>query len=110
MALFKKHGAAVAEKPAVSRKSLKISITHPGKKETVSHPSYTLQVAVAEPAASVEILIDEGGWQPCREALGLWWYDWSGYHASEHKAVARLHRPDGTIALSELRIFEVNLA
>jgi hypothetical protein len=109
MALTKKRSAAVAEKPAASRKSKSISIAHPAKKETVAHPTYTFQVAAAEPATSVELLIDEGGWQPCREALGLWWYDWSGYHASEHKAVARLHRPDGTIALSELRIFEVSL-
>ena len=109
MSLSHKSGAAVAERPTMSRKNSKVSVTHPRKKETISHPSYTIQVAVDEPAAGVEILIDEGDWQPCREALGLWWYDWSGYRASEHKAVARLRRPDGTITLSEPRLFEVRL-
>ena len=109
MALFKKSSVAVAERPRVSKKGPKISVIHPGKHETVSHPSYTFQVAVDEPAASVAILIDDGDWQPCREALGLWWYDWSGYHASEHKVVARLCRPDGTFESCEPRVFEVEI-
>jgi hypothetical protein len=95
--------------PLISAKGLKVRVAYPAKNETVSHPSYTLQVSAGEPAASVEVLIDEGSWQPCREALGLWWYDWSGYHASQHKVTARLCRADGTSELSEQRIFEVNL-
>jgi hypothetical protein len=109
MALIKKGGAAVAQGPRAARKSSKVNITHPAKNETVTHPSYTLQIAVSEPAANVQVLIDEGDWQPCREALGAWWYDWSGYHASEHKVVARLCLADETIELSEPRIFEVRL-
>ncbi len=108
MSIFKKSGA-VAEKPRARRKNPSVSVVHPDEKETVSHTNYTFQVAVAEPAESVEICIDGGDWQPCRESIGLWWYDWTGYHASEHRALARLRRPDGTIASSEPRIFEVRL-
>ena len=109
MTHFKKSSAAVAERLRVTNKNPKINVVHPAKSETVSHPNYTFQFAVTEPAASVDVLIDAGDWQPCRESVGLWWYDWSGYHASEHKAVARLNMPDGTTEFSEPRIFEVSL-
>lgn len=109
MKMFKTNSTAVSEKPSMTRKRPPISITHPGKKETVSHPSYTCQISVSEPSASVEVSIDNGAWQPCREALGLWWYDWVGYHASEHNIVARLTRLDGSKDVSEPRIFEVSL-
>ena len=109
MATVKKGRAAVAVKSLALRKSAKVGIVHPAKNETVAHPSYTVQIEVSEPAASVDVLLDSGDWVPCREALGLWWYDWSGYHASPHTVAARARLKDGAYELSEPRAFEVRL-
>jgi hypothetical protein len=105
----KRGGSAVAERTPASRKRAPVRVSYPGKKETVSNPSYTVQIAVEEPVAAVELSIDRGDWLPCREAVGLWWYDWNGYDSGDYEFVARLRRPDGTLELSEPRIVDVRL-
>jgi len=105
----KRGGSAVAERPQMLLKSPAVSVSYPNEMEIISNLNYTLQIAVGEPAQAVELSIDQGDWRPCREGLGLWWYDWSGYDSGEHEAVARLRRPDGTTILSEPRIFEVKI-
>lgn len=101
--------SAVLERPTVLLKSPPVRVSYPVENEIIAYPSYTLQISVVEPAAAVEISIDQADWQPCREALGLWWYDWSGYDSGEYEIVARTRRMDGTLETSEPRIFEVKL-
>lgn len=102
-------GASVMEKPRTLPMSPEVSVSYPSERETIAHPSYTFQVAAVGQAAAVELSIDREDWRPCRDAVGLWWFDWSGYGSGEHEAVARLRRPDGTTRLSEPRVFEVKL-
>ena len=97
------------EKPSIRPASPEVSVSYPCEGETISHPSYTFQVAVGEQAEAVEVSIDQGDWQSCRDAVGLWWFDWSGYDSGEHEVAARLRKPDGTTRLSEPRLFEVKL-
>ena len=103
----KKSAGAVMEGPQAWRLATPVHIVYPQEGENIAHPSYTFQIAASEETAAVEMRIDRGHWQPCREALGLWWYDWSDYGPGEHAAAARLRRPDGTTVPSELRSFTV---
>jgi len=103
-------GTAVAERPRATSKRAPLRVSYPREGETISHPTYTVQIAVDEPAAGVEACVDQGDWQPCREALGLWWFDWKGYDSGEHQLAARLRRRDGSVAASEPRIVFVKLS
>jgi hypothetical protein len=90
---------------AVAVKPRPVSVAFPQDNETITSDEYTIQIAAIEPAAGVEVSIDQGDWQSCREALGLWWFDWAGIEAGEHEVTARLRRPDGAPVVSEPRIF-----
>lgn len=103
----KRRGAAAAEEGTLLLERPRVSVAYPGENETISHPEYTMQVATSEPASSVEVRVDQGDWRACREALGLWWYDWNGYGSGEHEVVARRRGPDGETETSEPRSFFV---
>lgn len=105
-----KHGgSAVAEKPPVRRRKAPVAVSYPKDGQTIVEPSYTLQIEVAEPASAVALALGEGEWRACREALGLWWYDWDGYDSGTYQVVARMMRPDGSVELSEPTLIEVRL-
>ena len=84
--------------PAHSRPAVRVE--YPRQGEAIARPSYTLRVAVppGEGIDVVEVAIDGGPWLACREGLGLWWYDWSGYAPGEHEVAARTRLPGGTYA------------
>lgn len=85
---------AVPSRPAVR-------VEYPRQGEVVAQPSYTLRISVAPGQAdAVEVSIDQGAWLPCREGLGLWWYDWSGYAQGEHELTARTHTVGGVYSAS----------
>ena len=87
------------EHPAQSRPAVRVE--YPCQGEAIARPSYTLRIAVAPGSAdAVEVSIDQGAWLPCREGLGLWWYDWSGYAQGEHEITARTHTAGGGYAAS----------
>jgi len=66
-----------------------ITVDYPQERERVIGPDYTFRIE-AKSAGRVEISIDDNVWQPCRQADGYWWYDWSGYMPGKHQAVARI--------------------
>ena len=89
--------------------SAEITVDYPQEKELVISPDYTFRVA-AKAASRVEISIDDSEWQPCRQADGYWWYDWSGYMSGKHQAVARIQpQNDGQKATSRACRFRVEL-
>src|SRR4051812_30280503 len=91
----KNHSVAVLQRPPLKLARPVVRIAFPRDGETISHPSYALQIETAEDATCVDVCFDQGEWQPCRESLGLWWFDWSGYDTGEHEVVARVRKPDG---------------
>ncbi len=105
----RKGGAAVAEKRPLLLEKPRVSVAYPQENETISHPEYTMQVATSEPASGVEVCVDQEEWRPCREGLGLWWFDWGGYGSGEHEVVARRRGLDGATETSEPRVFFVKL-
>lgn len=73
----------------------------------IAPTSYTFQIAAAPSISCVDIAVDGGDWKPCREALGLWWCDWSGFEKGEHTMVARTRKSDGLSTNSAPRQFSV---
>lgn len=91
---------AVQSRPAVR-------VECPSEGAVIAGPSYTLQVAAMPGAHGVEVSIDQGDWMACREALGLWWYDWSGFDLGDHEVAARTQMGAGLSNVSAPRRFSV---
>ena len=85
-----------------------VRVECPGEGDVIARPSYTFHIAAMPGAGGVEVSIDQGNWMPCREALGIWWYDWSGFDKGEHQLVARIRKGSGIKTSSELRRFSVD--
>jgi len=98
-----------AQEPGAPAVAAEIAVDYPQERERVISPDYTFRIAV-KGASQVEISIDDNVWQPCRQADGYWWYDWSGYMSGKHQAVARIQAQiDGHQSTSQTRRFRVEL-
>lgn len=86
-----------------------VAIEYPRHEETITSNNYTFRVSAMSGAKAVEVAINEGGWQPCRQAGGSYWYDWSGYGAGDHAITARVTLADGSQHLTDHRFFTVDL-
>lgn len=91
------------------RRAARFGIDHPKRNEVVESSEYTLRISAPEDLKRVEVAIDQGEWQPCRQAVGYWWYDWSGYGSGEHEVVSRVETSDGKRSRSEPHDFFVKL-
>lgn len=100
-------GTSLLERPSPAKLEAPLRVIYPAQGETLAPPDYTFQIATAEDASEVSVCVNHGDWLPCREALGLWWFDWSGFEPAEYLLVARMRRPNGTYATSEPRLFFV---
>jgi hypothetical protein len=78
-------GAAKTESPGKNY----IGIDYPQVGEILTSNEYTLRLSTSA-TEGVEISIDGKEWQPCRECVGFWWYDWTGFGAGAHTVVARI--------------------
>ncbi|HRY29424.1 MAG TPA: hypothetical protein P5079_05225 [Elusimicrobiota bacterium] len=82
-----------------------IQIDYPLEGEILTSGCYTFRLG-ASPTDRVEVSIDGKDWLPCRECVGYWWFDWSGYGSGAHSLEARI--PSGKRYLkSKLRQFTV---
>lgn len=72
-----------------------IGIDYPQQDEVISSPQYSIRISAPKNATAVELAIDQDVWQPCRESVGFWWFDWAGYEPGEHELIARYKGPDG---------------
>jgi len=90
---------------AVERRTLEID--YPAKNEVVNSLNYTFRISAPEDAAAVEVSVDRGAWQLCRESCGHWWYDWSGFKPGTHSLSARAVEQTGEMMTSPLRRFVV---
>jgi hypothetical protein len=91
------------------RTRMQASIDFPKAGETVRHPSYTVRIGAPE-AATVSVSVDNGGWEPCRQASGFWWFDWAGYVPGPHQLRVQAVGSDGDILAVKARAVTVELA
>src|SRR5579872_348837 len=61
----------------------KVTVDYPKQNDRISSLCYTVRLSAPQGAQKAEICIDQDDWLPCREAIGYWWYDWSGYSDGE---------------------------
>jgi hypothetical protein len=102
----------IAVKKTVTAKPAKTKLTasdeyvvldHPRNLETIS-TGHHYAVRVGTSACNgVDISINDQPWQPCRHAMGFWWFDWANYPAGTHQIVARMHKPNGEYLISKRR-------
>ncbi len=66
-----------------------VVVDYPQEGEILTSPSYTLRVSTSA-VENVHISVDGRDFQPMRESVGFWWYDWANYGAGAHTLVARI--------------------
>ena len=106
MAKGPKHVVANIKKTLLKR-LLPVRVEFPQEGETVVSPEYTFRILAPEATVTVDVCVNQGDWLPCREAVGLWWHDWNTEGDGEYEVVARVRQGDGTVMVSEPRIFFV---
>lgn len=73
---------------------VQLAIDFPRKEEKIASSRYTVRIS-APVTGFVDISVDGMPFEPCRQAVGHWWYDWTGYLSGQHRAVVRLTSEDG---------------
>ena len=96
------------EQAHVAQSRSAVRVECPSEGEAVARPDFTVHIVAMSGAQGVDVSIDQGEWMPCRESLGLWWYDWSGYVKGAHVLLARTRMADGVITNSAPRRFSVS--
>ncbi len=66
-----------------------VGVDFPQVGEILTSPHYVVRISTSA-TEGVSVSIDGKEWQPCRESVGFWWYDWSGFSAGVHTVVARI--------------------
>jgi len=82
---------------------------HPQQGEIITAPQYTFRIGTLGNIELVDISINQGPWQPCRNAAGYWWYDWEGYKTGRYQAEAKAQTRDGQVVTSGQCNFQVVL-
>jgi hypothetical protein len=85
-----------------------VRVEFPGEDEAIARKPYTFHIAASPGTVGVEVSIDRGVWVSCREALGLWWCDWTGFEKGDHELIARARMVDGITADSAPRRFSAD--
>ena len=88
--------AAKSKKEKSPAANYYVVIDYPQEGETVSGLHYAIRIGASE-GGNVEISIDGGDWQQCRNGGGYWWYDWGYFTPGTHKLTARLVDQNGKV-------------
>lgn len=94
-------------KEAVKPVEARAVLDHPQQGEKITAPQYTFRIGTIGDIELVAISINNGPWQPCRNAAGYWWYDWTGYIGGRYQAEAKAHTKDGQVVTTGQRNFQV---
>ncbi len=104
--LMKRMKKTLALKPDSNKFECRLSIDFPQEKEKVREGSYSVRIS-SDPNSDVEISINDGPWEPCRESVGHWWFDWSPKSVARCKLVARSRVGQGRWKKSNIRSCEI---
>jgi len=103
----KKKTAAPKLVDTVKPSEVSAVLDHPQQGEKITAPRYTFRIGAVGAVERVEISLNEGPWQACRNAVGYWWYDWADYAAGRYQAVVKGQTKDGQAFTSEPCKFQV---
>ena len=79
---------------------LEVTVDCPHEGEIIVSSEYTFRIGTVPEALRVEVSLNRGEWQECRESLGLWWFDWSNYAPGGYRLEARIHAEGGKTVVS----------
>ena len=101
-------GSVKTRTPQSAAKAAKtsLSIDYPLEGEILTSSVYTIRLTALAPV-SVEVSLDGDEWLACRESVGHWWHDWSGFQAGVHTLVARMKDKKGKTVKAKARQFTV---
>lgn len=85
-------------------------LDYPQPGEKITAPHYAFRIGTIGDIARVEISLNAGPWQACRNAAGYWWYDWSGYTGGRYQLAVRAQTKDNREFTSAPCKFQVALA
>lgn len=77
-------------------------IDYPCEGDAIYSGHYAVRISMAG-ADAVEVSLDGGAWQACRDAAGYFWFDWQTEAAGPHRLVARSRTGKGRWRNSEHR-------
>lgn len=80
----------------VAKETVPLTIDYPAKGEIISSSEYVVRLS-SVPGYRVEISIDGGDWNLCRESAGFWWFDWANYPVGSHTISAQVVDADGKV-------------
>ncbi|HAN03937.1 MAG TPA: hypothetical protein DCW72_04155 [Elusimicrobia bacterium] len=107
----KKNNKTTAAKPAKPAKILNteeyVVIDYPKNLETITARTYCVRMGASD-CTGMDISINDQPWQPCRHAVGYWWFDWANFQPGTHQLVARMHKRNGEYLISKRRRCKVN--
>lgn len=86
-------------------KELGIEFPQPG--ETIAPGAYSFRIAAPADAKEVSISIDDEAWHSCRQSDGRWWFDSNNEAIGDHVAVSRVIENDGSLHVTQPRLFRV---
>lgn len=105
----KKKTAAPKIADTVKPSEVRAVLDHPQQGEKITAPQYTFRIGTLGAIERVEISINTGPWQPCRNSVGYWWYDWADYATGRYQAAVRAQTKDGQKFTTEPCKFQVVL-
>lgn len=86
-----------------------VVLDYPSEKEVITSPNYTLRFGASGETQTVEVSIDGGSWQQCRQAGGYFWFDWANCLTGRHEIAARAKPFNGQIEELPARSVRVEL-
>ena len=85
-----------------------ICIDYPQNNETVYCGHYCFRLGSRKPCSAMQVSVNGGEWQNCRQANGYWWYDWWNFNTGNFYLEAKAY-VDGKEEQTAKRKFKVTL-
>jgi len=79
-----------------------VVVDHPKNLENITSRHYSVRIGASD-CTGMDISINDQPWQPCRHAVGYWWFDWDNFQPGTHQLVARMHTRKGEYLISKRR-------
>ena len=85
-----------------------ICIDYPQNNETVYCGHYCFRLGARKPCSAMQVSVNGGEWQNCRQANGYWWFDWWNFNTGNFYLEAKAY-VDGKEEQTAKRKFKVTL-
>lgn len=85
-----------------------VCIDYPQNNETVYCGHYCFRLGSRKPCTAMQVSVNGGEWQNCRQANGYWWFDWWNFNTGNFYLEAKAF-VDGKEEKTAKRKFTVTL-